>query len=197
MRPTSGLESGVVRLELRHSSWRREFERAARRMRGVLSVDARIEHVGSTSVPGLMAKPIVDIAIGVPEDSVERAVTDLRRLDYRDRGVRPEAGGRILDYLRRKRTTRHVHIVIANGDEWVRYLLFRELLRNDSAARECYAAAKVFLAARYRADRRSYTAAKAPLIDQLVADARQSSGARAPGQVIAQSHRREAIAVAN
>ena len=154
------------------SSWpaRYERERASivAALGDVMEGVAGIEHVGSTAVPGLAAKPIIDIMIGVRELPVgERCVEPLESLGYEYRG---DAGipGR---YYFRKGNPRshHLHMVQHGTEFWQRHLLFRDLLRERPAVAQEYAALKKELAVQYRTDRLAYTEAKTPFIDAALA----------------------------
>jgi GrpB-like predicted nucleotidyltransferase (UPF0157 family) len=131
---------------------------------------AAIEHVGSTAVPGLGAKPIIDIMVGV------------RRLrDAEDRLSRLEAAG--YEYVREyeaelpeRRYFRkprlgprayHLHCVVPGSRFWVRHLAFRDCLRAHPDAAAAYDALKRELGA--RAGKREYTEAKSPFIERILA----------------------------
>ena len=145
-------------------SWPRRFARYRRRLADALDGGAiRIEHVGSTAVPGLAAKPIVDIQVSVRdienEESyvavVERAAAELRMREPGHRYFRP-AGKRPRDL--------QVHVCEA-GSDWERnHLLFRDYLRAHPDVRDAYASLKFRLAARYRDDRLAYNDAKSAFI---------------------------------
>ncbi len=130
----------------------------------------RIEHVGSTAVPGLVAKPIIDVQVSVPDPEDEPAYAaavagtgvPLRARSPGHRLFRPPPG-----------RPREVHIhACAAGGEWEReHLLFRDYLRAHPAARDRYAAAKTRLAATYRDDRLAYTEAKTGVVLDLLAAA--------------------------
>lgn len=129
-----------------------------------------IEHVGSTSVPGLAAKPVIDIAIGVREvaDGVP-CITPMVALGYECRG---EGGvpGRI--YFRKGQPrSHHIHLVPHDGAFWREHMTFRDLLRARPDLVEEYARLKRELAARYGADRIGYTDAKTPFIQSALAQA--------------------------
>ncbi len=140
------------------------------------------EHFGSTAIPGMVAKPVIDILIAVRSLPQARtvAVPVMEALNYafwmdnprRDRlffvkGLPPAAPHR----------THHVHMTELDGDMWHR-LLFRDYLRSnpDEAAR--YAALKRDLAARHAADREAYTAAKAAYVDEVMTKAERAIAER-------------------
>ena len=121
-----------------------------------------IQHVGSTAVPGLRAKPIVDIAAALrSRDDLPAIVAQLTRYGYQDRGDGGNDGGYLLvkDIEPEVRAV-HLHLVESSDVQWCEYLAFRDALRSDSSLREQYAALKSDLASRYPTDRKAYTAGK-------------------------------------
>jgi GrpB-like predicted nucleotidyltransferase (UPF0157 family) len=149
-------------------SWPEKFETWRTRLAASLGATAvRIEHVGSTSVPGLAAKPIVDIQVSVPNVTVEAAYAPsiealgvaLRSRDDEHRYFRP-AGDAPRDV--------QIHVCEA-GSQWERlHLLFRDYLRSHAAAAREYGDMKRKVAVRYRDDRIAYNEAKTDFIrDQL------------------------------
>ena len=132
-----------------------------------------IEHAGSTAVPELAAKPVIDIMIGVREFAHgERCIEPMETLGYEYRG---EAGvpGR---YYFRKGNPRshHVHLVEHGGEFWNGHIAFRDLLRERPDIARRYAALKKELATRYGTDRVGYTDAKTPFIESVLAQARRT-----------------------
>jgi GrpB-like predicted nucleotidyltransferase (UPF0157 family) len=146
---------------LRYESWRQPIHAA-------LGDTARaIEHVGSTSVPGLPAKPIVDIQISVVDlDDEARYVAALETL-----GVQLRSRDELHRYFRpfpdRPRAV-HVHVCAA-GSPWEHeHLLFRDYLRTDADARAAYAAAKREAAFLWSDDGWAYTDAKSQVISTIM-----------------------------
>jgi GrpB-like predicted nucleotidyltransferase (UPF0157 family) len=129
----------------------------------------RIEHVGSTSVPGLAAKPIVDIQVSVvdPEDEPSY-VRSLEAVGYRLR-VR-ESGHRM---LRSARLDVHVHICAAGGEWEQRHLVFRDHLRRNDGDRALYEATKRRLAQHEWPTTQHYADAKTAVIDEIMVRAAQ------------------------
>jgi GrpB-like predicted nucleotidyltransferase (UPF0157 family) len=156
-------------------SWPAQYEREragiVEALGDVMEGVVAVEHVGSTAVPGLAAKPIIDIIVGVRELAAgERCVQPLEALEYEYRG---EAGipGRL--YFRKGQPrTHHLHMVEHGSEFWERHLLFRDLLRERPAVAREYAALKKELAVQYRTDRLAYTEAKTPFIESALARAR-------------------------
>jgi GrpB-like predicted nucleotidyltransferase (UPF0157 family) len=131
-----------------------------------------VEHVGSTTVPGLLSKPIIDIAAAmrspIDQDDVVRR---LSRAGYVFRGDKGTEGGFLFVRTDENEVrTVHVHVVRADSTEWRHYLKFRDVLRQDRGAREAYEQVKREAAARFPDDRASYIAAKRTFIRDALAD---------------------------
>jgi GrpB-like predicted nucleotidyltransferase (UPF0157 family) len=152
-------------------NWPHLYEEWRSRLAEALGSTARrIEHVGSTAVPGLSAKPVIDIQISVDDledepryvPQIEALGVQLRNRDTEHRFFRPFSG-----------LLRGVHIHLCTlGSEWERrHLLFRDYLRADPAARDVYLAAKRLAAERWSDDRIAYTEAKDDSIRNLTAAA--------------------------
>jgi len=149
--------------------WPAAFDAERRRICAALDLAPDcVEHIGSTAVPGLVAKPIVDLMLGVPTyPPVDSTVSRLVILGYQDMR---EAGVPRRRYLRlREASSFNLHIVARDGEHWTNNLRLRDYLRADAAARERYAAAKH--AALGKADHLlAYSAAKGPVVRELLAD---------------------------
>ena len=132
-----------------------------------------VEHVGGTSVPGLRAKPIIDIAAGLaPDARIEAVHARLVDAGYIYAGDGGEDGGRlfVLESAPEVRTL-HLHVVEHDGRQWRNYLAFRTILRSDAEARSDYERLKLSLAERFVNDRKAYTAAKHDFIAGILARA--------------------------
>lgn len=167
-----GVEYRRIEIVPYDPAWPARFREEERRQRAALGRGAvRVDHVGSTAVPGLAAKPIVDIQISVADVEDERAyLPALETAGYLLR-VR-EPGHRL---VRTPELDVHVHIC-TSGSEWERdHLLFRDRLRRDAADRDRYAALKLSLAARDWPDMNAYADAKGPLIAEILARAEQDA----------------------
>ena len=166
-----GLDKDVVRLLPHDQRWIALGKRECEIVTRLLGETARdVVHVGSTSVPGIEAKPILDIAAAVDDDApIDDVVARLcAGGEYIYEGDKREDGG--LLFVRGHGTFRtvHVHVVGANTEAWSSYLRFRMLLMEDLAARDRYESEKRRLARKYPNDRAGYTKAKSPVIEELL-----------------------------
>jgi GrpB-like predicted nucleotidyltransferase (UPF0157 family) len=119
-------------------------------------------------VPGISAKPIIDIAIAVPVlSSVDEQVPAMARIGYDDAGDGGIPGQRVFGRGPHIRT-HLVHVVVAGGLEWRNYLAFRDALLNDAELAKEYDSLKRALADKYPDDRRSYTTTKGEFVESVL-----------------------------
>jgi GrpB-like predicted nucleotidyltransferase (UPF0157 family) len=167
----------IVEYDLR---WPALFDEEAARIRAAVSGDLieRIEHIGSTAVPGLPAKPIIDILIGVEsvDEAREQAVPVLESLGYSFWADNPHKD--VLFLVKglppNGPRTHHIRVVALDAPSWDT-LLFRDYLRAhpDESAR--YAQLKRDLAARFQTDREAYTEAKTDYVKAVTERAKTGS----------------------
>ena len=168
-----GLAYGQVRLAPNDPGWPGAFRRLAVELRATLGdLAVAVEHVGSTAVPGLAAKPILDVVVGLaPGTDPDRVITALAPLGAQFRGDKGGEGGLLLVIEDQPaHRVAHLHLVGHGDRQWRRYLALRDRLRADPAARTAYAQLKGRLAGRFSGDRRAYTAAKAAFIGHLLSE---------------------------
>jgi len=153
-------------------AWAGEFQAIGHRLREALGRAAvRIDHVGSTAVPGLDAKPVIDIQVSVDRlDPDEPFRLPLERLAFRFQSTNPDRSKRFYREPPGSRRT-HVHVRRVGSVDEQLTLLFRDFLRASAAARREYAAAKHELARTYHHDREGYVRAKEPTVWALLRQA--------------------------
>ncbi len=166
-----GLQYETVRLVRADPGWATIGRELAAHIRAALGDVARaVEHVGSTAVPGLLAKPIIDLAIAVPPGTaVDEMAEPMARLGWIYRGDAGDEGGWVfvLEDSPWHRVA-HAHGVELGGSQWVRYLQFRDLLRRSAVARRTYEEVKQHLAAQHPDGRVRYTAGKDATVQRLL-----------------------------
>jgi GrpB-like predicted nucleotidyltransferase (UPF0157 family) len=151
------------------ADWARDFERVAADLRTALAAvpGARVEHVGSTSVPGLAAKPILDIDVIVARADVPAAVEALAAVGYVHRG---DLGvvGREAFHPPDEQPRRNVY-VCADGTANVRnHLAVRDTLKARDDLRDAYAAVKLALADEPHLDIDTYIARKSAVVQRVL-----------------------------
>lgn len=150
-------------------AWPALFQQESELLQRVLAPWLRgaLEHIGSTAIPGLAAKPVIDILAGVSSLEASRPAIDAAaaagycyfpyRPDLEHWFCKPSAAFR----------THHLHLMPVGTPQWSRPIAFREYLRARPEVAAEYAELKRELAIRFRLDREAYTAAKAPFIDAV------------------------------
>ena len=155
--------------------WPRWYEREEARIRSILGErTVRIEHVGSTSVPGLPAKPVIDVVLEVPDSADESAyVPEMEAAGYVLRIREPEWFEHRL--FKGPDTDVSLHVFTEGCAEVDQMLLFRDWLRTSAADRELYATAKRELAARDWKYGQQYADAKSAVVHDIMSRARAAA----------------------
>jgi GrpB-like predicted nucleotidyltransferase (UPF0157 family) len=162
--------------------WPLEYDEEKTRLQKALGpAMLAIEHMGSTAVPGLAAKPIIDIMVGVRSlDDVGPLMGPLRELGYE---YAPDFEASIPNrrFFRKgpeHARTHHLHVVELDGEFWERHLLFRDYLRRHPRVAHDYEQLKRALAIEYGSDRSGYTEAKTGFIRGIETRARRELTSR-------------------
>jgi GrpB-like predicted nucleotidyltransferase (UPF0157 family) len=159
----------VIEVVAYADTWPNDFARVADALTAALGpIAADIEHVGSTSVPGLCAKPIIDIDIIVERADVPAATRALERGGYKhlgNLGIEDRAAFKAPD----QNPTRHVYVCVADTLNVRNHLAVRDVLRRRDDLRDEYAAVKRSLAADPSIDIDDYIARKSPVLQKVLA----------------------------
>lgn len=189
---------GRLRLVDYDSAWPARFRAEAERIRSVLGpLATRIEHVGSTAVPGLLGKPVLVVAVAVDsEPAADACVARLQALGYEYRGpygddprrryyVRDAAGQRVAQ----------LHLYILPAPAWESKLAFRDALRADPALARAYAAEKRRVGDAVGWDKGAYAGAKGPFVEAALSELGHSSSVSDTPAHRAAMMRRKALGV--
>lgn len=170
-----GVEKRALKVVEYDPDWPEKFATRARVIAEALGGTAlRIEHVGSTSVPGLAAKPIIDILVVVPDAATESAyLPQLTAAGYVLRVREPDWHEHRM--FRTPERDVHVHVYSAGCKEIERNLTFRDRLRRHTEDRRRYEQTKRALAAQEWSDMNAYAEAKTEVIESIIA-ASQAAG---------------------
>ena len=169
---TGAQSSGEARVEIApyDAAWPSLFAQERALLEAVLGpwLAGPIEHVGSTAVTGLPAKPVIDIMAGVESlAAAGPAIAAAATLGYLYFPYRPD----VMHWFCKPSPayrTHHLHLVPAGSRLWVERLAFRDCLRREAATASEYAALKMTLAKQYEFDREAYTGAKGPFIQRIL-----------------------------
>ena len=169
------MKRGTVYLEPHQSEWERAAEETISTLKNILgSIAADIQHIGSTSIKTISAKPIIDIAVAVNDYELilsKRDVIEKADIVFRF-DERPEQLLFVMGDFENDTRSHHIHVVLYGSDEWNNYINFRDYLNSNTEAAMEYEAVKLRLAEQYPDDRIAYTDGKQEVIDRLLADAR-------------------------
>jgi GrpB-like predicted nucleotidyltransferase (UPF0157 family) len=168
--PVGTSEEDSITIHEYDPSWPALFAKLAARIQTALGdLVLRVEHVGSTAVPGLAAKPVIDLDVVLPARAdVAEAIRLLAGLGYEHEG---DLGipGRNAFGVPEGEPRHHLYLLLEGASELRRHLAFREALRRDPALRARYASLKRSLATMYARDRSAYTEGKSAFIEAAVA----------------------------
>lgn len=168
------LKRGTVKLLPHQEQWDKTAKDTILTLKALLgSVAIDIQHIGSTAVHGIYAKPIIDIAVGVNNlDSIKLYIELLEQNGIMIRNE--DVTGQLLFVLgdnKKDIRTHHIHIVIWNSTAWHNYINFRDYLNTFPEQAKAYEKLKIKLALEFADDRQSYTVGKQELIDAILKQA--------------------------
>ena len=172
-----GITKGTVRIVPHQPEWERVFQLEQKLLERIFAGNAlAIEHVGSTAVPALQAKPIIDLAVRVVDIAVVQLLENaLSALGYAERENRLKGHQRVFVRSDGEAVTHHLHVIQADCPEWDRKILFRDCLRRHPEIGQAYEALKLRLWRMVGNDRGAYTDGKRSFIDSVVAKATQEN----------------------
>jgi len=169
MRATA-VKDAPIELEPYNTQWPELFQLEAASLRDVLNpwLAGAIEHIGSTSVPGLSAKPVIDIMAPVHSlELAKPAIDALPALGYCYSPYKAE----VMHWFCKPSPayrTHHLHLVATGSDTWVECIAFRNSLRGNAQLAAEYLSLKQRLASEYALDREAYTEGKSMFIQSVV-----------------------------
>lgn len=168
-----GLKRGTVKLVPYQKEWGENAENIIRLLKYLLGDTAiDIQHIGSTSIFSIHAKPIIDVSVAIHDlNDILPYVELLKQHNIIFWGEVIE--GEVLFVIgNEEMRTHHIHVVKWNGTEWNNYINFRDFLNEHPEKAMLYDTCKRKLATQFSDDRKSYTAGKEEIIQQLLTEAR-------------------------
>lgn len=158
-----------VRLESWSSDWAHKFEAEHERLKRLLGKNCLyVYHIGSTSIKGIRAKPIVDMLVVV---SSLKVLDDVDFKGYEVKGENGIKGRQYIQKNERGERLYHIHIYEEGHPEIANHLFFRDALRNSSKLAQEYEELKILLADKHQNDKAAYTEAKTDFIQQVINNA--------------------------
>ena len=172
-----GLEVGKVTLSSYDNEWVKNFEEEKKNLEIILKdLIVTIEHVGSTSIGNIKAKPVVDIAIGVKSKEdfklCAKRFEGLEDYSVKEDSVEDELLVRKGPVSKR---TNFIHIMAIDSEKYKDTIIFRDYMRKNKEARKDYEKLKIELANKYSSDRKMYTKSKDEYIKAILKEAKEQS----------------------
>ena len=166
---STGLHRQTVRVEPHDPEWESCAAETLNTLRRILGTTAAaVQHVGSTAIKGIYAKPIIDIVIGATGfDALFEYNEELEKNGFIFRG-QDHPGQYLYVCFEGDLVTHHVHAVIYGSDEWNGYIDLRDYLNCHKPEAEAYSELKKSLASQYPSDRKTYTALKSDFISEIL-----------------------------
>ena len=176
-----GLKRGTVKLALFHKKWVELYKQERKFLLAVLEgLDIEIEHVGSTAISGVSAKPIIDIMIAVLKDSETKKVYNiLKKAGYKNKGAQGVKGRKLFVKGPERKRTHYLHVIKKISKEYNKLIFFRDYLKSHKKARDEYNELKKQLAEKFSHNRPLYTKAKSDFINKVIKEAKNGTS-RAP-----------------
>ena len=167
-----GLKRNTVVLLPHEKQWGQEFQKEKKLLEGIFGADIiEIQHIGSTAISGIAAKPILDIALRRGHLNLSQEIVFLlARHNYTIRPARffnPQTH-LVFAKLTRGKVTHLLHMLHVSDTQWFEYLNFRDRLNSVSQLRRDYEDLKIKLSLEYSQDRETYTEGKAEFIERVL-----------------------------
>ena len=151
-----GLDRNKVKLEEYNEKWKEDFDKEKILLKNIFKEDAiDIQHVGSTAIPGIKAKPIIDIAIAVKElDIALKHKEELEKEGYVFRGDAGVKGRYFFSKGTDENKTHHIHVETIDSPNWENHVLFKNYLIKHPEEIKQYEKVKLELAEKYKDERK-------------------------------------------
>ncbi|HLC69735.1 MAG TPA: GrpB family protein [Patescibacteria group bacterium] len=161
-----GLKRKTIKLVPHQKSWITFFQKEKEKLLKVIP-DIYVEHVGSTAIPNIVAKPIIDIVVGIDKiKNYHLYITKLKKLGFEYHNNRGSKFNKFFTKGPEDCRTTYVHLVKYKGNIWNKYINFRDVLNRNIKLAKKYEKLKLDLATKFT-NRDKYTKAKAVFIGQV------------------------------
>jgi len=166
-----GTDQNRIEIVEHQADWRQAFRQESERLLSAVgNVAVKIEHIGSTAIPGLAAKPVLDMMLGFYSiEDAQRLVNLIEGLGYDYLGEFGIAGRFFFVYRSGDKSKIHLHGFILDSDDWRRHLYFRNVLRSNPELVAQYHRLKQALAKKYHSNRMAYSKGKSAFIKKIEA----------------------------
>jgi len=163
-----GTENNNIELVPHSKKWKTVFELESSRIRQICPMPVALEHVGSTSIPGIKAKPVIDVMLGFQSlKDGEQLIEPLTSLGYAYFGPNGIEGRQFFVLKHKNRSVVHLHGFIINSEHWQRHLFFKQFLIDNPGEKKKYQKLKEKLAKAFKHDRKRYSSGKNAYIKSI------------------------------
>lgn len=159
------------------SDWKKEFEAEKKRLLNVFGKRIlAIEHIGSTAIPGMLSKPIIDMNVAVKSlNDIDDFIRELPKLGYEYIPERRYSDRQFFPKGPESRRTYHLNLAeMTSSTAWKEPLLFRDYMKRNKKDRDAYIALKQDLAKKYKNNRDEYTERKSAFVNMIIEKASKS-----------------------
>lgn len=186
-----GLKMGMVTLEPHQKEWETAGKIICAKIKDILGDDAAdVQHIGSTSIRGIYAKPVIDIAVGVNSfQDMMKHDDELAKNGIIYRG-QDQPGQHLYrcGNLENEIVTHFIHVVIIGSDSWQNYINFRDYLNCHQDDAQAYSALKTELYTEFSDDRKAYTDAKHNLVAEILDKAKKWRNEQTTERLMSKKH---------
>jgi GrpB-like predicted nucleotidyltransferase (UPF0157 family) len=170
-----GLRKDTVELFDHDILWEKIADETIKELKnlfGNIAVD--IQHIGSTAIKNIKAKPIIDIVVGIDDfNSLDKIIDKLAKNGIFYRPFLPDDRIFIIGDMENETRTHHIHVVIYNGEEWNNQINFRDYMNNNITEVKNYEKLKIELERSNKLDRENYTKGKEDYIKKIIGKAKE------------------------
>jgi GrpB-like predicted nucleotidyltransferase (UPF0157 family) len=164
-----GLKKGTVKVVPHQREWHTNFQKEKKLILSLQNKHIKVvEHVGSTSIQKMPAKPIIDIIVGIDRYfNTKKVVKDLASIGYQFR-LRPRRYQALFVKMDREKETHYLKVLRYRGKWWYQYMHFKNILSSNKKFFEAYKGLKLKLMESYFDDRKAYTKSKSVFIKKVM-----------------------------
>jgi len=170
-----GLKRGMVVLRTHNPQWEELFKQEKELISSAIAdflID--IQHIGSTAIPNIVAKPIIDIAVAIDSlDNIEKIIPSLENISFIYRGEQGIPDRHLFVKGGENVRTHHLHVMQKGHYEWDKHILFRDYLKKHPNDAKQYSELKQKLFLKYGNDREKYTEGKSEVIQNIIEKAKK------------------------
>lgn len=170
-----GLKRGVVKLSKYNPKWKTLFEEeSALIFSAAEDFIVDIQHIGSTAIPDIVAKPIIDILAAINSlSNIAKIIDPLKTVGFIYRGEQGIPDRHLFVKGGEDYRTHHLHVVEKEHSEWAKHIIFRNYLRKHPQEAQEYSKLKQDLLKKYELDREKYTESKSNFVERILKKAKQ------------------------